>query len=458
MDPLLGHPYVPNSAPDVRRRMLDALGLDDVRQLYAEIPTDLQLDRLLNLPQPIMAERELEREVSATLAVGSHLRPHLSFLGAGTFPHAVPAVVDEVVGRSEFLTAYAGEPYEDHGRFQALFEYQSLMAELVEMDVVTVPTYDGYQAAATGLSMATRITGRGEVVVASVADVGKYSKIRDYLGPNVVIRQNRVDKTTELVDLEALSAALTDRTAAVYVETPNFFGTLEPCIEDIAAITHSVGAILVVGTDPICLGVVRPPATLGADITCGDIQSLGVGQWYGGAHGGFIAVNDIPRFVFELPSRLFGLASTSVAGEYGFGDVAYTRTSFAKREEGKEWVGTAAALWGIAAAVYLSLMGPQGMAEIGNTVLTRTKYAMERISRVPGLEVLHSTAEHFREFVIDVSDTGRSGLDLLTAIRELGIEPGVLIHPERLLVCVTEIHSQSDIDSLISAVDSVVSP
>jgi glycine dehydrogenase subunit 1 len=438
--------------------MLDALGLDNVRQLYAEIPTDLQLDRLLNLPQPIMAEWELEREVSATLAVGSHLRPYISFLGAGTFPHAVPAVVDEIVGRSEFLTAYAGEAYEDHGRFQALFEYQSVMAELVEMDVVTVPTYDGYQAAATGLSMATRITGRGEVVVASVADVGKYSKIRDYLGPNVVIRQNRVDKTTELVDLEALSAALTDRTAAVYVETPNFFGALEPSIEGIAEITHSVGANLVVGTDPICLGVVRPPATLGADITCGDIQSLGVGQWYGGAHGGFIAVNDIPRFVFELPSRLFGLASTSVAGEYGFGDVAYTRTSFAKREEGKEWVGTAAALWGIAAAVYLSLMGPQGMAEIGNTVLTRTKYAMERISRVPGLEVLHSTAEHFREFVIDVSNTGRSGLDLLTAIRELGIEPGVLIHPERLLVCVTEIHSQSDIDSLISAVDSVVSP
>ena len=141
--------------------------------------------------------------------------------------------------------------------------------------------------------------------------------------------------------------------------------------------------MLVVGTDPIGYGVLTPPAEQGADIVCGDIQSLGLHQWFGGAHGGFIAVHDDPRFIMEMPSRLFGLATTDVPGEYGFGDVAYDRTSFAHREEGKEWVGTAAALWGIAAGVYLALMGPQGMRELGEVLLARTRYAQLRLAAIP---------------------------------------------------------------------------
>lgn len=436
--------------------MLDALGLDDIDQLFAEIPAELRLDRLLDLPEPLLAESDLERHVSGILSHGANLRPRLSFLGAGTFPHAVPAVVDEIIGRSEFLTAYAGEPYEDHGRFQALFEYESLMATLVEMDVVTVPTYDAFQAAATALSMATRITDRREVVMASAIGPDKRSKVADYLGPRILGIDIPAADATGSADLEAVAAAVTDRTAAIYLETPDFFGALEPRIEGVADIAHAAGALLVVGTDPICLGVVQPPAALGADITCGDIQSLGAHQWFGGSHGGFIAVHDDTRFVLELPSRLFGIAATSVEGEYGFGDVAYARTSFARREDGKEWVGTAAALWGIAAAVYLSLMGPRGMEELGETILARTRYAMTRIASVHGLRVRHDTTPHFREFVVDLTGSGCSAGEIVAAMRNVGIEPGAPIGPDLLLVCVTEVHSQADIDLLVSELDQAV--
>jgi glycine dehydrogenase subunit 1 len=202
---------------------------------------------------------------------------------------------------------------------------------------------------------------------------------------------------------------------------------------------------MVVGTDPIGLGALAPPADHGADIVCGDIQSLGLHPWFGGAHAGFIAVHDDPRFVMELPSRLFGLAATDVEGEYGFGDVAYARTSFALREEGKEWVGTAAALWGIAAGVYLSLMGPEGMVELGETLLARTAYAMDVLGAVDGVRIT-DTATHLREFVLDVEDTGATATSLIEALRREGIEPGVEIGPHRLLVCVTERNMMADID------------
>jgi glycine dehydrogenase subunit 1 len=188
---------------------------------------------------------------------------------------------------------------------------------------------------------------------------------------------------------------------------------------------------------------------------CGDIQSLGLHQWFGGAHGGFIAVRDDPAYVMELPSRLFGLATTDVPGEYGFGDVAYERTSFARREEGKEWVGTAAALWGIAAGVYLALMGPEGMRELGEVLLARTRYAQQRLAGIPGVE-LGDEALHLREFTIDLSGAGITASGLVRELRTQGIEPGVPLTEDLLLVCVTELTTQHDIDRLTAAVSALV--
>lgn len=298
----------------------------------------------------------------------------------------MPAVCDEINSRGEFLTAYAGDPYEDHGRFQALFEYESMVAELLNMDVVNVPNYDGFQAAATSLRMAVRITGRTSVLLPANMGADKLSKVTEYLKPDIAIEQLPFNLQTGLLDLVTLEAKLSERTAAVYFENPTYLGLIETRPDQISAAAHSAGALCVVGVDPLSLGVIRPPVEYGADIVCGDIQTLGIHMHYGGGHGGFIASDDDPKFVMEFPSRLFGIAPTIVAGEYGFGDVAYERTSFALREEGKEWVGTAAALWGITAGVYLALMGAQGMVEIGTGLYAKVPLRHAEDFKDPGLE------------------------------------------------------------------------
>ena len=449
------HPYLPNSAPEVRAAMLAEVGAESVEDFYADVPADLRLSAPLELPVPLTAEQDLVCHVENLLERNVSTRQRLSFLGAGTYRHFVPAVVDEVINRSEFLTAYAGEPYEDHGRFQALFEYQSLMAELLNCDVVNVPTYDGFQAAATSLSMAGRINGRRGIVVASDVRPDKLSRVRDFVSPTLDLVT--VPTFDGIADVASVTTHVGDQTAAIWIETPSYFGALETSIRQLADVAHAAGAVLVVGTDPVGYGVLTPPADQGADIVCGDLQSLGLHQWFGGAHAGFIAVPDDPKFVLELPSRLFGLAATDVPGEYGFGDVAWDRTSFAHREDGKEWVGTAAALWGIAAGVYLALMGPQGMADLGETLLARTRYAQLQLTAVPGL-TLTDHAVHLREFVVDLSRTGVTAHALVHTLRTDGIEPGVVVGEYELLTCVTEMTSQADIDRLVQGVRDAVGP
>ncbi|WP_327090080.1 aminomethyl-transferring glycine dehydrogenase subunit GcvPA [Nonomuraea sp. NBC_01738] len=420
------HPYIPNAEPGVRAEMLAAIGASSVEEFYADIPASLRLQRPLDLPAPFVAEYELKRHMKGLF---DRNVDGLSFLGHGTYPHYVPAVCDEVNQRSEFLTAYAGEPYEDHGRFQALFEYVSMMGELLEMDVVNVPTYDGFQASGTAIRMAARYTKRAKVLIASPISADKLSKLADFLTPDVeIVHGTEIDDTF----------------AAIYLETPDVHGVVATNGRELAEAAHAHGALLVVSTDPISLGVLAPPASYGADIVCGDIQSLGMHQAYGGGHAGFIATQDHEPLVAEFPSRLFGIAPTAVDGEYGFGDVFYDRTSFALREEGKEWVGTAAALWGITAGVYLALMGPEGMREVGETILARTRYAMDALGDL----VQDAEAIHFREFAISVRDSH----GLLATLREQGIFGGVPLDDRTVLVCVTERHTIAEIDRLAAAV------
>ncbi|MFI6819075.1 aminomethyl-transferring glycine dehydrogenase subunit GcvPA [Nonomuraea sp. NPDC050328] len=434
------HPYIPNAEPRVRAEMLAELGVESVEEFYADIPAALRLDRPLDLPEPLVAEYELVQHMRGLFAKNTEA---LSFLGHGTYPHYVPAVCDEVNSRSEFLTAYAGEPYEDHGRFQALFEYVSMMGELLEMDVVNVPTYDGFQASGTAIRMAARYTGRSKVLVSGAVNRDKMSKLRDFLAPDITIELAPVAANGEIGEI-----TLDESYAAIYLETPNVYGVVETRGRELADLAHAHGALLVVGADPISLGVLAPPAAYGADIACGDIQPLGMHQFYGGGHAGYIATQDHEPLVAEFPSRLFGIAPTAVEGEYGFGDVFYDRTSFALREEGKEWVGTAAALWGITAGVYLALMGPEGMRELGETILARTRYAMDALAPL----VKHADAIHFREFALEVPDAAA----LLAGLRAKGIFGGVQLDERTVLVCVTERHSIADIDRLAAAVKEVL--
>ncbi len=456
------HPLIPNSVPEVKAAMLREVGAESVEDLYAAIPADLRLQDPLNLPPPQRSEYELVRHVEAILNKNVTARERLSFLGAGCYQHHVPAVCDEINSRSEFLTAYAGEPYEDHGRFQALWEYTAMMGELLNMDVVNVPTYDGFQAAATSLRMACRITGRDKVLISAAIGCDKLSRIQDYLKPNIAIELIPSDPESGQMNLEALAKALSADIAAVYFENPAYLGFLELQGQTIADMAHEAGAIAVTAVDPISLGVLAPPADYGADIVCGDIQPLGMHLHAGGGMGGFIATHDDETFVMEYPSRLFGVAPTSVPGEYGFGDVAYDRTSFAHREQGKEWVGTAAALWGITAGVYLALMGPQGMVEMGEGIMARTAYAMDRIGAMPGVKLPFVDAPHFQEFVVDFSASGKRVDEINRHLSDRGIFGGKDLSTEfphlgqSMLLCITEVHSQADIDFLADALQEVL--
>lgn len=456
------YPYIPNSVPAVKKQMLKEIGAESVEDFFEDIPEKLRLRQSMNLPQPLSSEYALKRHVEDILAKNKTCQEHLNFLGAGCWQHYVPAVCDEVNQRGEFLTAYAGEPYDDHGRFQALFEYASMMGELLNMDVVNVPTYDGYQAAATSIRMASRITGRRQVLVCRTIGADKLSKIRDYCKPEIEIKLIGYDSETGQLDLNALKAEISSKTAAVYLENPSYLGFIETRGDEISRIAHDQGAICVVGADPISLGILAPPVEYGADIVCGDIQSLGMHMQFGGGQAGFIATRDEEKYVMEYPSRLFGIAPTSVEGEYGFGDVAYERTSFAVREEGKEWVGTAAALWGITAGVYLALMGPQGMVEIGEGIMSRSCYAMLEMARVKGVKAPIFQSPHFKEFVVNFDRTGKTVAQINKALLARGIFGGKDLTKEfpepgnSALYCVTEVHTKDDIDRLVNALKEIV--
>jgi glycine dehydrogenase subunit 1 len=456
------YPYIPNSVPSIKEEMLEQVRAERVDEFYADIPEELRFRAKLDLPPPMLSECALKRHVESLLAKNTATGEALSFLGAGCYQHHVPAVCDEVNQRGEFLTAYAGEPYDDHGRFQALFEYCSMMGELLNMDVVNVPTYDGFQAAATSLRMASRITGRRQALICGTIGPDKLSKIRDYVKPVMEIELLKYDGQSGRLDLDALQAASSSETAAVYFENPSYLGFVETEGDQIAQMAHDHGAQCVVAVDPISLGILAPPTDYGADIVCGDIQSLGIHMQYGGGHGGFIATHDKEKYVMEYPSRLFGIAPTSVPGEYGFGDVAYERTSFAVREEGKEWVGTAAALWGITAGVYLALLGPQGIVELGEGIMGRTRYAMAKLDQIEGVSAPAFQAPHFREFVVKFDGTGRTVAEINAALLERGIFGGKDLTAEfpelgqSALCCVTEVHTQADIDRLAAALREVI--
>lgn len=456
------HPYIPNSVPKVQEEMLHEIGLNSLSELHKEIPDNLKLKENMNLPKAFMSEYELKRHVKGLLSQNKDCEDNLNFLGAGCWQHYVPAICDEINSRGEFLTAYGGEAYNDFGRFQALFEYESLMAELVDMDVVNVPTMDWAQAAATTVRMAQRITNRTEIIVPKVMDKEKFKVMYNYSRASINFVEVECN-ANGLINLDDLKSKLNENTAGVYFENPNYLGSIEVNGQAISDMVHTVGGLSLVGVDPISLGVMAPPPSYGADIVCGDLQPLGIHMNYGGGQSGFMATKDDPKFVLEFPSRLFGIAPTTVDGEYGFGDVAYDRTSFGHlREQGKEYVGTQSALWGITAGVYLSTMGPLGMAEVGQTIMQNAQYAVQRLNTLNGVKANPYDTPFFKEFIVDFNETNKTVAEINKALIEKGIFGGKDLSVDfpnlnqSALYCVTEIHTKEDIDKLITALEQIL--
>src|SRR5439155_13065683 len=237
------------------------------------------------------------RHVEGILDRNASCAEILSFLGGGCWPHYVPAVCDEVVNRGEFVSAYYGDTYSDHGKLQALFEYASMLGELVELDAVSLPTYDWGSAAATSLCMAARITGRRVAIMPASIGAERRSIIEGYCEPWVDLVTIPFDPATGLLDVDRIRETLSDETACVYVEMPGFLGTIETQAAEIAALARGAGALCVVGVDPISLGVLEAPPRYGADIVCGELQPLGIHMQYGGGLACFVASPDEERFV-----------------------------------------------------------------------------------------------------------------------------------------------------------------
>lgn len=460
------HPWMANTAPGAVEEMLAEIGAGSVEELFAQIPADHFRKAPLEMPPQLASEMELRRDLLSKLAKNVDCERALNFIGAGCWQHHVPAVVDEIIGRNEFLTNVFGSFQSDHGRNQAWFEFQSQLGELIDMEVVQLPVYSWGCAAGHAIRMARRLTGRGKVLVPKLIDPERLSVIRNYCEPPEMATHIEVvavapDMTTGGLDMADLEAKLGPDVAAVYFEVPAFLGTIEPNAARISAAARAVGAETIVGADPISLGVLAPPGSYGADIVVGPVQSMGVHMNAGGGVGGFIASRDEERYVREYNGFLVSIAPTLRPGERGFGLASFHQTSYGSREHGKDWTGNSVYLWAIANAVYMSLLGPKGFAEVGDLVLARSGEAAARLARIPGVSVKW-TDGFFREFVVDYSGTGKTvaeinaalldedifgGYDLSTAFPELG---------QSALVCVTEIHRSEDVERLATAIEEAI--
>jgi glycine dehydrogenase subunit 1 len=263
------------------------------------------------------------------------------------------------------------------------------------------------------------------------------------------------------LDLADLRAKLSGEVAAVYVENPNSFGVIEDELADVVAEASSAGAEVVAGVDPLSLGVLAPPGELGVGLAVGTVQTLGVHLNGGGGVGGFIASRDSERYAREYPTLQVSVCETTKEGERGFGIPLFAQTSYGAREEGNDWTGNSVYLWAIAAAAYMAAMGPAGFAEVGETILQRSHYAAARLAEIPGIAV-RFPAGFFREFVVDFNQSGRSVAEVDAALRERGILGGADLSGsfaelgQCALYCVTELHTQQDIDRLAATLTEVI--
>jgi glycine dehydrogenase subunit 1 len=339
-----------------------------------------------------------------------------------------------------------------------------MMGELLDMDFLSLPQYDGSQSAATSLRMASGVTGRKQVLLPKSTSPEVLTVSRNYLhavsGPAITIELVELDPKTGLLDLDDLRSKISSETAAVYIENPTYLGGIETQAEEIGTIARENGAEFIVYTDPISLGVLAPPVQYGATIACGDFHPLGLHMQCGGGQAGFVATQGQIEYASQFKDIIPSVVPTVKEGEYGFGVVLPTQISYFAREQANEYTGTATGLWAITAAVYLALMGPTGMKEVGQTIMQKAQYAARRISELEGV-ALGFSAPFFKEFVVRFDETGKTVREVNRALLDHKIFGGKDLSGEfgelgqSALYCVTEIMTQEDIDTLVRVLREV---
>jgi glycine dehydrogenase subunit 1 len=430
-----------------REQMLATIGVDSVDALFEQIPEGVRLGRELEL-EPALSEPELVAHLSELAARNIDTTSELSFLGAGIYDHYVPAVVDAVLARGEFLTAYTPyQPEMSQGVLQAIFEYQTAICELTGMDVSNASGYDGTTVAADACYVAKHATGRSKVVLAETLNPQVRQVVKTYaigFGLDVV----EVPHTDGVIEAERLREAADDA-ACVIFQQPNFFGCLEPAPE-LAVAANDAGALPVAHVDPVSLGVLEAPGAYGCALAIGEGQSAGNYQSYGGPHYGFIAARS--EFIRRMPGRISG-ETVDIDGKRGFVLTLQTREQHIRREKATSNITTNQTLLALAGLVHLTWLGPQGLRELGETCLALARYAKERLAEA-GIEQVFPDQATFKEFAVRA---GRPAREAVAAARERGVHPGYALGrdyaglDDALLIAVTEKRTREDVDRLVEA-------
>jgi len=438
--------YIPNS-PEERQEMLRGLGLGSADELFDSIPSDVLLKRPLDTPAALAESELLELFESMAAKNAAARRP--SFLGAGAYSHYAPTIVDSLIQRSEFFTAYTPyQPEISQGTLQAIFEFQTLVCQLTGMDVANASMYDGSTAMAEAVLMAERVTRRSRVLVSDAVHP-EYLQVAETYVAHAGIELGRlsVDEESGRTTLDA--AALEKDVAAVVVQSPNFFG----CVEDLKAFAdevHAAGALLVVVvTEAASFGLLRSPGACGADIVVAEGQSFGVPVSLGGPYVGLFATRE--KYARQIPGRLAGIAYDK-EGRRGFVLTLATREQHIRREKATSNICTNEGLIALAATIYMTTMGRRGLQEVAGQCAQKAAYARRRIAALEGFSLPYS-APVFNEFVVrapsDAAALLRRLADNHNVTGGLALSRYVTDRPDDFLVCVTETNKRADIDALV---------
>lgn len=436
------------------RLLLEGAGASGTGDLFKDIPR--KLDRHLALSEG-KSEPEVEREVREMLGKN---RKVLSFLGGGAWNHYVPPAVGAITGRSEFYTAYTPyQPEISQGMLQSLFEYQSLICELTGMDVANSSMYDWASALGEAALMCARMTGKNEFIIPKLIHPDRRSTLLNYAkGAGLKIIEASYVPETGLLDTSSLSQKIFPNTCGIYIENPSYLGFFETQVKEISSIARDSGAKLVVGVDPISLGVAEAPGNYGADVVIGEGQPLGNPVSFGGPLLGIFAMKYDPIAIRKMPGRVIG-ATKSKSGRRAFCMTLMTREQAVKREKATSNICSNEALLSVATAAYLSLIGGSGLKKIGELCISNSKYAMKKIGAAGYESPIFNRSAHFKEFTVRAK---KGDIEKLAAtLAKNGIEAGIPLKKqfpelgETMLTCTTELHTKDDIDKLAEALKHV---
>ncbi|MBM3948469.1 MAG: aminomethyl-transferring glycine dehydrogenase subunit GcvPA [SAR202 cluster bacterium] len=431
-------PYTPNTDAE-RSEMLNAIGAGSVDELFKDIPQQHRNPKL-NLPPPL-SELELRRDIEALARMNAVPGDYACFLGGGAYRHHVPAVVRQLVSRSEFMTSYTPyQPEVSQGTLQAHFEFQSLICQLTGMEVANAGMYDGATSLAEGCLMAARVTKRNKVMVLDTVSPAYRAVVKTFV---------EAPQLEEIVVAPA-QANPTNEFACVVVQQPNFFGYLED-VEALARRTHSVGALLVVAVDLVSLGMFKPPGEYGADIVVGEGQSLGVAPTFGGPYVGIFACKE--QYIRQMPGRIVG-RTVDTRGRTGYVLTLQTREQHIRRERATSNICTSVGLIALMATIYMAANGRRGLRHVAELCYHKAHYAASLVSKIPGYS-LPAQGTFFREFVIQCP---RPPAEINRKLLERRIIGGLDVsdrYPNGMLLCCTEVNSREEIETLAKALAEV---